>query len=1521
MLPVNPLIPDTSAILNRASRDDSSQEDLDIWFDAIDHVEMEGAWFNPHERHHADPSSSAGEYADSRISFTEDCRRCVQQFVRTLGECGESRMLSVCLSRILPDIPISLVVAANSLYTAITEQRNIDTAVLHTLGLASWYLPGNMNVVSRLADFIRDTVTGWTDETFLQQFLGNDENHTSTRLFTALAVTAIVAGRYMKDEGAPQRGILKVPAFMANIFIRASHYWTALGNMASSHPSGAAIPENTGISQHAPAFEVDTLVEMTSYACVDATTCYSSAQRLTAFSSNSTANPEACTRATVHSSPAPAPGELSPLSVPEQIHLLVVEQLGLKSGLSALSYCSTSKTETLQQTESVVVTATHLNTKCEATANPAPLMEVTKSTNAEAQISTSATGRSGGDALLPLVMTGANMVPVATSYMQGLKSKTVIAAGASVSLAGISVGAILWNKLRTQQSDTWNGDIAGDNTQDILFDAAALQGTPLIKPNMPQPGSGGALEVHSLPDNDDAGNSIRHRRRHLPVNFQKKQTRQPAPDDVKIVKLYDFSCVDEREDLSFSEIIRQIGKTLKNPISSLAEESQVIHSHGILNKGCPDINERKNLLHVTNILDKIISSCLNMLPGTQALAIVQNIIGPILIEVSNEMSGDPANIKTLEEINSQILFMSRQEIAALSVSERDFSETDNKRLSRKISYKGLAPQIILDDHTTYHLFEDEDGNPYVKNKVNGNNDYVYYHKKDKKWKVLPDKKYKYSKESVNFIKDNPSEYYFSSVAKSDIFTHDDQDMMTVIVENKPSRFFVLLNGNLLEVDKLITNNDYTMAIYSGAGMRKNLVLDQDSGWYLEGKSSPISKELDEKLNFVKKYIMHDDIISPLREDGYVYDNIGNKYLKHEDGYVDVITNESAIDIIRTETCSYLISKNEGELILRGIKVSGIEGYIIPLNEVVPNYKDPYISEVLKKKIEENGFHTEFDAMSISTYYENIYKDTSGNSFFLIGDRFYKVKYHDNKLYFSLPTKNSEEIHIYRLNNFYAESFPPEKKFEVSYEESVRCIAKRSPVAGSSCVNTLLSTDVKNILARMKGEKVDEKKLVINNSFPNLFNDQKGKMYFKHGESYYLASIVQHEEKLLNQDMIKIYKRKIFGKEIITKLVFTKSRDGEIFITSQNEQLTHHVKTVQEESNFIYPCIKSAIVRRDEYYRALDQTLQPGARLNECLNNALSGKENIVFVNGRDGSGNKPSENYYPNVFEAMISSHQHIAYASEVLDKIMLDVSFFIQKNKGVALPRHIALRESNYREYLVRYFKAAFKTDDDMFVKQVIKRFVDVAILAKDYQRSCLKIDYRNLIFASSKGDMVDVGNSGYKDFVSNLSAEQYANLPFMQTVQYSADNHSAEKKIASIIIFPEKMHVLNPEHPQARRRYSPPHMGDTFLHEFTHAGADTADYFYIPKTNTGRSKNFKEIINYFDRALETGAYNDDLTDSLQNYCTLYNVNYPENILDFLNSKPYLKSYFIMNNAATYETLFRDISERKEYDSTPPYR
>lgn len=152
--------------------------------------------------------------------------------------------------------------------------------------------------------------------------------------------------------------------------------------------------------------------------------------------------------------PTSASGKNDFLSVPERARFLTVEQLSQKSGLSALLHCTTDKTESSQQTNEKVVTITYFNTKCDTIADSEPLLKATDSTHAyrdipETQMPTPATSRSGGDALLPLVMATA-AVPVATSYMQALKSKLVIAAG----LTGLTLaGKLLWDRLSPDNSE------------------------------------------------------------------------------------------------------------------------------------------------------------------------------------------------------------------------------------------------------------------------------------------------------------------------------------------------------------------------------------------------------------------------------------------------------------------------------------------------------------------------------------------------------------------------------------------------------------------------------------------------------------------------------------------------------------------------------------------------------------------------------------------------------------------------------------------------------------------------------------------------------------------------------------------------------------------------------------------------------------------------------------------------------------------------------------------------------------
>ncbi|EPF12969.1 Uncharacterised protein [Cedecea davisae] len=342
------------------------QPEKDIWFDAQDQIEIDETWFDTSDIYYE-------ETANLRVPFTEDCRRSIQRLLHTMGEYSESRIISECLSKILPEAPTNIIMAAKSIYTAVTQRTNIDTASLQTLLVASSHLPDNINVFSHLAAVVRDTIKDWAEDTCLRPYLEGEADNTYANLWTALAVTAIAARYWMADRGGPERAILKVPTFIANLFIRANYYWNALGRMAGNHSSPPLEPQrNTEQRQQESAFEVDTQVEMTQNTS-DKRGFLStlSKPQMTAFMSNSTITPELLTRATVQNRATPYSGDNQLFSVPEKAHTLVVEQLRHKNGLSDLQYCATRHTESRQQGNEKIITNTHLNTQCDATPYPA----------------------------------------------------------------------------------------------------------------------------------------------------------------------------------------------------------------------------------------------------------------------------------------------------------------------------------------------------------------------------------------------------------------------------------------------------------------------------------------------------------------------------------------------------------------------------------------------------------------------------------------------------------------------------------------------------------------------------------------------------------------------------------------------------------------------------------------------------------------------------------------------------------------------------------------------------------------------------------------------------------------------------------------------------------------------------------------------------------------------------------------------------------------------------------------------
>lgn len=191
-------------------------------------------------------------------------------------------------------------------------------------------------------------------------------------------------------------------------------------------------------------------------------------------------------------------------------------------------------------------------------------------------------------------------------------------------------------------------------------------------------------------------------KRHIVPNEGQPIQLPSGPDSVKIVPLFDASCKTYSPPLSFAKIFRQIGRSLKNPISEFASASQNIYYH-ISGKGlgCPSPEDKAEVLKITQPIDEIISRLLSLVPGSQSLAIVQYIVGPLMENAADEMEGLPETNEMMD-IVAAVNGQARMEAAAMPTQIR------NELLE---NHESNLPPIRDSKKGKYHIV---DG----KNKVN-----------------------------------------------------------------------------------------------------------------------------------------------------------------------------------------------------------------------------------------------------------------------------------------------------------------------------------------------------------------------------------------------------------------------------------------------------------------------------------------------------------------------------------------------------------------------------------------------------------------------------------------------------------------------------------------------------------------------------------------------------------------------------------------------------------------------------------
>lgn len=654
------------------------------------------------------------------------------------------------------------------------------------------------------------------------------------------------------------------------------------------------------------------------------------------------------------------------------------------------------------------------------------------------------------------------------------------------------------------------------------------------------------------------------------------------PDDVKIERI-DLTCVEERETLSLSKILRKIGKTLSYPLTELAKETQVIVYYEKLRR-CPTEKEIKELEFIAIRVDSFISFFVSLLPDGAPIVLLQNIGGPLFQLLADAIENKELDIDNVNAVNDQILFLAR--------TSWQFSP-------RERNGEVIVDKIKLPAHTKFNnnALTTSINNDAFSVRLN-NGQYMGWNRRslrpltyspsEERWLFSEPEAYlfevQYHEDMVNDYKVTP--HYIQSMikqntAKKTVFLDKKYNIMYVLKENDSYGKFIYLEQGKdkfnVECDFYKINGmNYGYAKKEGADNR--VVRLNHTNFYFEARSTTINEALAKVLDkHNAPHVISDAFhVTHIMRDGFCYDNGKRKYLKYNNGYYPVEQGEHG---------DYSISFNEqGEYKKHYIKKRD-SGFF----DVDDGFSPQRIARtftqadegffIAKETAAEIGKHCLPLTAETKIKVDNgIFKNKKGQLFFQLNGQGYHIGSRVNNV-ITIKSKyaNVDDIPLYMTHDYFFEMTKGKKNNKNNFIEitSPTCRAKRSPPT-ASC-NAIFMSPRADKLLRAKARRagvgldIDEEHLVLSPLFPSLFiNTKNDKLYFRYEGSYYRATFnADKQNNMLRERTLHVYYKGFLGsRNIIASLVFDVA-DGKTILQTQEEVLADKVgMTSKEAQDFV-----------------------------------------------------------------------------------------------------------------------------------------------------------------------------------------------------------------------------------------------------------------------------------------------------------------------------------------------------------------
>lgn len=985
----------------------------------------------------------------------------------------------------------------------------------------------------------------------------------------------------------------------------------------------------------------------------------------------------------------------------------------------------------------------------------------------------------------------------------------------------------------------------------------------------------------------------------------------PPGEDVKIEVLYDFSCIDERNNMSLANIIRHVGQTLRSPLQSLTRESQVIHHHNTLRRGCPSADENQRLLEITERVDAIMSQVISLLPGANRVVVLQSIVGPALEIFADDLDEKPLDKQKVDDINQQILFISRQTIPTLR--SEDISRIYDKNPDIK-KIKENSPQrnlFKLKDDCLYITLEDKDykvihdvTSEYFFIEKDGQARRVCFNNKNNQWALFDRKNIFHYSQQTSLEKYGVKLKDFPQINNVEINLDKLNPEVMIIKYNGIVSRQVVINGFLVPVEEIKFDNEITTTVaVSSKITSKEVLIQNEYGWQFERDSTSVDKNLILIIDSIKdtgiEYTKGNKF-TWIKADAFSYDDLGRAYVKYEGKYYKVNSITSSVYSLNEAPGNYFSLSDD---ILKIKKSSDILDFSEKVLAGIPQLKknNIYLESWSYYALIEQGVRV-LDAEPAFKIGQGVFVDKKYRFIFAINDMCFLVKrYTENEIELESNIQGDRGIKIFRIDDIFMK-VRDEDVPTIKYEEILGCRSVRSStLSGIGCSAVWMEEELHSIFNKYISSQSYAKKGVTNNSivnskderFPNLFHSvDSGKLYFLHDGHYFNAEWVptNDEANPIDKPVLNIYAPgNFFRKKRLIATIISEKKESKLEIKTISGFISEKVnvrkniaqayinkrkyKNISDIEN-IEGAIEQVNMSGDTVFPTINSEFTPD--VDEATLQKLIKKEFYSFRNIEDNS-------YTVKVIKLNELEAAESSSLRETALKMRTYVDF-IKKNMLLTVALEIDAENQKYTEYVGKIFNT-----DDMnfifgFLNEVFKR---LNILS-------LNISKKNIYVCGLYKNKIDGVNCHGELIQSEIKEKLLTGERKEGTFAFATTDKSKR-----IFISIDKLYFVDPTGSDVSLR-NDPEMDPitTLLHEASHISGMTTDYVYFPREN-GKIAPVLDCIDSMAQKIKKG----DIKDA---------KGFKKMSVDYINSIPLLKNSF--SNPLEMNELFYLMSFDKGY-------